>query len=138
MKPHLHKDAGAGLLDLTGISLALTCMAHCLLLPVALTLAPAMNAVLLAEEGAFHQALLALALPVSVLALSLGCHRHKQWPMLALGGAGLGILAFTAFFGHDLFGLLGERLATSIGGLTLALAHMQNYLACRRASCQHQ
>ena len=57
---------------------------------------------------------------------------------LVLGSVGLGILTITAIFGHDLLGLTGERIVTSIGGLILAAAHIQNYLCCRNDDCAHE
>lgn len=130
-------DSARSLLDVASGTISLICMAHCLALPLALTLAPTLSVALL-DEGPFHMLMLVLVLPTSVVALCLGCRRHKQLPVALLGAAGLTVLFFTAFFGHDLFGLLGERVATSLGGLLLALAHWQNFSACRRASCSHQ
>jgi len=49
----------------------------------------------------------------------------------------LTVLTVTALFGHDLVGIDGERLMTSIGGLVLAAAHIQNYRICRADSCDH-
>lgn len=134
---HQPDDSARSLLDIAGGAISLVCMVHCLALPLALTLAPTLSVALL-DEGPFHMMMLVLVLPTSVVALSLGCRRHRQLPVVLLGAAGLTALFFTAFFGHGLFGVMGERLATALGGLLLAMAHWQNFSACRRASCSHQ
>lgn len=111
-------------------------MLHCLALPIALTLLPIVN-VSLIDETMFHLIMMVFILPVSVVALAIGCRQHKDTLTLVLGICGLSILTFTAVFGHDWFGLLGERLVTSFGGLILAGAHIQNYRCCRQDDCEH-
>ena len=125
-----------GILDKTAIVLSATCIAHCLVLPMGFTLLPIINVTLLPDQ-VFHILMLLFILPASILALSLGCREHKDFVTLALGTLGLGILTFTAFWGHQLFTLTGERIMTSIGGLILALAHIRNYLICTRNHCDH-
>ena len=51
------------------------------------------------------------------------------------GIVGLGILVAVAFFGHEWFGITGEKFATSIGGLVLAISHYLNYRACQNTTC---
>ena len=81
--------------------------------------------------------MLALILPASLAALTIGCRRHRDHTTIALGAAGLLTLTITALMGHQLFGYLGERIATTMGGLILASAHIQNYRCCRKVNCQH-
>lgn len=90
------------------------------------------------DEQLFHLVMLVLILPVSLIALTIGCRQHKDRLTIVLGSIGIVILAFTAFFGHDWFGLAGERVVTSFGGLILAGAHIQNYRICRNNDCQHE
>jgi hypothetical protein len=123
-------------LDKLAVILSGVCMLHCLTLPVLLTAAPITGGFWL-EEQTFHLIMLAGILPISLIALTIGCRQHKDLATIVLGVLGLGILAFTAFFGHDLFGVTGERLVTSLGGLILACAHIQNYRICRHNDCQH-
>lgn len=127
----------SGLLDAAGALLSGVCVLHCLLLPLALTLLPVLQVSLLGEDS-FHQLLLVFILPVSVVALSIGCRQHKGWPVFLLGAGGLAVLCFAASFGHSTLGMTGERLLTSAGGLLLVAAHWQNYRACREASCDHK
>ena len=129
-------DQRRALLDKAAIALSATCVLHCLAMPVAASMLPL--ALVWVSEEAFHLLLVVLILPSSLTALWLGCHRHKDLAVLLMGGLGLGTLMAAAFWGHDLFGIVGERLATSTGGVILALGHVRNYLLCRRDNCAHK
>lgn len=111
-------------------------MLHCLALPFLLTLAPITQGTFL-DEQTFHVLMLFVILPISLIALTIGCRQHKDKLTIALGAIGLTVLALTAFFGHDWFGVTGERIVTSMGGLILAGAHIQNYRICRHNDCDH-
>tara|TARA_B100000809_G_scaffold23094_1_gene20243 strand:+ start:5940 stop:6353 length:414 start_codon:yes stop_codon:yes gene_type:complete len=130
-------NRGRKYMDTAAIVLSGVCMLHCLALPIALTILPIVNVTLL-DESTFHLIMMAVILPISVIALTIGCRQHKDKLTLVLGSVGLGILTITAIFGHDLLGLTGERIVTSIGGLILAAAHIQNYLCCRNDDCAHE
>ena len=123
-------------LDGIAIFLSGTCLLHCLALPILITLYPISQGSLI-DEQYFHLILLLLILPISLTALTIGCRRHKDLITIILGCAGLILLTVTAILGHSLFGLFGERIATIIGGLVLAAAHIQNYRCCRADNCQH-
>jgi hypothetical protein len=111
-------------------------MIHCLLLPVLITLFPIVQGSLLEEES-FHALFLLLVVPTSVIALSVGCKKHRDMRTIALGVSGLGILTFAAFWGHDLIGYDGERFMAAIGGAILATSHILNYRLCRSQDCDH-
>ena len=123
-------------LDSLAVILSGTCMVHCLALPVLMTLFPIVQGSLL-EEQYFHLIMLGLILPTSLIALAVGCRKHKDPVTMALGAAGLITLTVTALIGHEIFGVLGERIVTSFGGLILATAHIRNYRCCREENCQH-
>ena len=124
-------------MDTAAVVLSGVCVLHCLALPIALTILPIVNVSLL-DESTFHLIMMAVILPISIIALSIGCRQHKDKLTLVLGSAGLMLLTITALFGHDLLGLSGERIVTSIGGLILAAAHIQNYRCCRNDDCAHE
>lgn len=134
MSNHHHRS---NRLDGLAVVLSGTCMLHCLALPLMVTLLPIAQGSLL-EEQTFHLIMLVFILPTSLVALTVGCRRHKDRLTIALGAVGLTILTITAFWGHELFGLTGERIVTTIGGFILAAAHIQNFLCCRRDDCQHE
>jgi predicted branched-subunit amino acid permease len=123
-------------LDGMAVILSGTCMLHCLVLPLLVTLFPIVQGSLL-EEKYFHLIMLVFILPTSLVALTVGCRRHRDTLTIVLGAIGLSTLAITAFWGHELFGLSGERVVTTLGGLVLASAHIQNFRCCRHVDCQH-
>ena len=123
-------------LDGMAVILSGTCMVHCLVLPLLVTVFPIAQGSLL-DEQQFHLVMLLLILPTSLIALTIGCRKHKDRLTLVLGTIGLSVLTFTALFGHDVFGYQGERIFTTLGGLVLALAHIQNFRCCRTVDCQH-
>lgn len=135
-QPSAADDKKQRFLDTVAVVLSGVCMLHCLALPIVLTVLPIVNVGLL-NETLFHGLMMVVILPISIVALTIGCRQHKDRLTLTLGIAGLLILGFTALFGHALFGIMGERIVTSIGGLILASAHIQNYRSCRKADCQH-
>ena len=124
------------MLDKVAVLLSAVCLLHCLALPVLLT-AGTITGSMFMDEEVFHLAMLVGIVPISVIALTIGCRQHKDLITMTLGVVGLAILIFTAFFGHDLFGMTGERYVTSLGGLVLAGAHIQNYRICRQHDCDH-
>ncbi|MDN5862058.1 MAG: MerC domain-containing protein [Salinisphaera sp.] len=120
-------------LDGLAISCSAICLVHCLLLPVAVALLPLAG--LEMSHASFHQLLLVVILPTSVLALGMGCRRHGLGHIAGFGGVGLGLLIFAALAVDSLWGHTMERPITIAGGLFLALAHVQNFRACRAADC---
>jgi len=130
------KQNHRSILDGVAVFLSATCLLHCLALPILITLYPIAHSSIL-DEQTFHLVMLLLILPASLIALTIGCRTHKDVPTMVLGGIGLTVLTATALFGHDLVDIDGERLMTSIGGLVLAAAHIQNYRICRADHCDH-
>jgi hypothetical protein len=121
-------------LDRLAIALAGLCLVHCLLTPLALVLFPMLAATVVVDEHV-HQLLVWLVLPASLVALALGCRRHKDRLVVTLGGLGLLTLLLIAMGGHAVFGEGGERWGTILGGMTMALGHLRNYRLCRRRAC---
>mgnify|MGYP003718433857 FL=1 len=121
-------------LDKAAISLSFFCAVHCLLLPIAVVALPALAATTFGDER-FHQWMLYMVLPTSLIALTMGCRQHGNFSVLATGLPGLIILTVAAFFGHDLFGEQGEKLASVLGAALIALGHIQNHKLCKTAQC---
>ncbi|WP_199556005.1 MerC domain-containing protein [Sandaracinobacteroides hominis] len=120
---------GEPLLDGAAAALSSLCLLHCLLLPLGLVLAPAVNGVadgLMHGPVWVHWLLLAAAAPVSVYALRRGYFAHGDampWK-IALGGFLLMALGALA---HD-YSLLEPALTVG-GGLVVAFAHWRNWSA---------
>ncbi|MEO0435906.1 MAG: MerC domain-containing protein [Pseudomonadota bacterium] len=119
---------GRGLADKAAIGLSLLCMVHCLLLPLAIALIPALLATGLGDERV-HYWLVFIAVPISVFALWTGPKFQGKGPVVALGAAGILLLIGTAFWGELLLGAAGERYATLLATALLAIAHAKNYRA---------
>ena len=124
-------------LDRIGIFLSATCLLHCLTLPVLLTIAPITQTGLL-DEQTFHLVLLWFILPVSLIALGIGCRQHKDLLILVLGGTGLCLLLFAGLIGHTVLSPSAERGVTIVAGLILAAAHLRNFKICRATNCDHE
>lgn len=123
-------------LDRIGVLLSATCLLHCLALPVLLTIAP-MTQVGLLDEHSFHLLLLWFIVPISLVALTIGCWQHKDKMILMLGVVGLGLLLGTGLSGHTYVSPFTERLITVAAGLILATAHLRNFKICRATACDH-
>lgn len=122
------------LLDRIAISTSGLCMLHCLATPLLIITVPAISLTFMVDEE-FHKALVIFVLPVSFIALFLGCRRHKDRIVILFGSIGLISLISIAFLGHDLFGEMGEKIATVISSLILVAGHVRNYLLCRYDGC---
>ncbi len=124
-------------MDTTAIVVSIVCAIHCALLPLALVALPVLVATPLGDE-LFHQAMLIGVLPLSLVALAMGCRRHKNRNVVLWGWAGLAVLTFTALFGHDVLGESGEKIATIIGAAIIACGHIQNHRLCCPHHCHLQ
>jgi hypothetical protein len=123
------------ILDKFAITASGFCTIHCLFLPVFLAVFSAMGATLFGQD-AFHVYLLGLVLPLSIVALLMGCRKHRSRMVALLGFAGLTVLVIAASLGHDGLGETGERAATLAGSTLIALGHLRNFSLCRRMDCE--
>ena len=123
-------------LDRVAITLSVICAVHCLLLPVLLVMVPALIGTAIGEES-FHRWLLVGVVPVSLVALGLGCRHDQSLQRLSVGLTGLVIISIAAFHGHDLFGETGEKVATLVGASLIASSHIWNHRKCRQSECSH-
>ena len=111
--------------DKLAIGLSLMCTVHCFATPVILALLPSL-AVLQINAEQFHLWILAVVLPTSLLALSLGCKKHKRTRYMACGVVGLAFLIIAVLLGQE----EAEKALTLIGSAFIALAHWFNYQLC--------
>lgn len=123
-------------LDRLAIALSAVCLVHCLALPLAVTLLPVLGANLL-SHATFHQLMLLVVLPSSIAAFFMGCRKHGQGSVAALGGVGLALLVVAALAVESTWGAHAERWVTLLGAAVLSLAHLQNFRHCRHARCTH-
>ena len=112
-----------GMADLFAVSCSGLCAVHCLATPVLLIFLPVFSASFFNDES-FHTAILWFILPTSLLALLLGCWRHKDRRVGLLCVFGLAVILVAARFGDELFGDSGERILTSAGSFSLIAGHI--------------
>jgi len=116
--------------DKAAISLSLLCAIHCLLMPLAMVLLPTAVAVSLDDES-LHLWILVAVVPVSAIALTLGCKKHERYGLMFIGGVGLFLLCAAALLGHEILSEGLEKLLTVVGASVIALGHFWNYRLCR-------
>jgi len=121
-------------MDKAAIGLSLVCIVHCLAMPIAIVMLPALGATFLEDEK-FHFAILFLVIPTSLFALGLGCKKHRRKEILAIGLLGLFVLCLILIIGEETLGEFGEKVSTIIGAFIVALAHIRNFTLCRSLPC---
>ncbi len=109
---------------------------HCILIPTLLVTGTVLPASMLADES-FHYAMLWMILPAAIVAFGIGCWRHKDGWVLALGVIGLAGMVAAVSVLHDLIGETGERVVTVLAAGVLIAAHYRNFRLCRSAACAH-
>lgn len=117
-------------LDRWGMWIAAACIVHCLALPLLAAALPFV-AVILPHDEWTHTAMLALALPVTGMALVRGYRRHRLVRPAALGAAGLLLIAGALLTG----GGAAETAMTVTGALLCAAAHVLNWRGHRPGNC---
>ena len=120
------------LADKAAIGVSLLCALHCLALPVGTTLLPSLFGLSLEDES-FHLWLVAVVIPLSAFALTLGCARHHRVSVLFTGLFGLWVLCMSSL-GHGLLSETSERVLTLTGSLFVVVSHVVNFRLCRQAS----
>ncbi|MFW6093024.1 MAG: MerC domain-containing protein [Pseudomonadota bacterium] len=114
--------------DRLAIALSALCLVHCLAIPLAVVVTPALAVALVGSETTLHVLLLAVALPVTVYALGHGYRIHGRRWCVALGGVGLALMTLGV---SHLFGMAWEVPLTLAGVSLLTVAHVMNLRAAR-------
>ena len=125
--------------DRIAIALSSFCAVHCLVAPLIVVLFPTMIALGL-DDDSFHLWLLVAVVPVSVVALGLGCRDHGNKLVLGVGLLGVTLLSLAGILGHDFLGESAERVLTLVGSGLIAASHIRNFILCRifsQAGCAH-
>ena len=118
--------------DRFAIILSGLCAVHCIAVPLAVSLFPFLSLSL--EHGddthelLFHQIIVFIIIPTSLIALSTGFITHKRWLPTVIATVGLVILLIPALFNHD-----DEIIITLLGGCIHAIGHVLNAQATRQS-----
>ncbi|QDG53105.1 MerC domain-containing protein [Persicimonas caeni] len=125
--------------DSAGIVLSGMCVAHCLVLPIAVSLLPVVIGDALLHP-AVHWGMLATVVPIALFALLKGYRSHKELFVLVAGAAGLLGLCAAHPLAHALGGHHWETILTVAGGVLLTSAHVRNLWACHQCGqdCHRQ
>ena len=107
-------------LDRVGMMLSGLCAVHCVLGIVLVSLLGLGGGALLSPE--IHRVGLVLAIVVGIATIGLGALRHGALGPLAIGSAGIALMASAIVAGHG----LPEAVLTIAGVALVALAHMRN------------
>jgi hypothetical protein len=110
-------------MDGFAIALSGLCLVHCLIIPVAIVVMPALSSVVLGTETTVHWIFLTLALPTSCWALLRGFRRRRKPGALIAGLVGL-LLMFLGV-SHLLDPELEVPL-TLVGVSMVVVAHVLN------------
>ena len=123
-------------MDAVGIAGSAICLLHCLAGPILLLLAPLLPSITF-DDRLFHQSMLFVVVPVSGVALFVGCKSHRDLATLVFGVSGLFTLLLAATALHGPLSPVGEKLLTVIASLLLSVAHLRNFSLCRADGCEH-
>lgn len=122
-----------GRLDQLSIAISVLCLGHCALVPLVVVAVPfvGMSA---AVESYFHQVMLLVILPISVIAIGQGLRQHRSIGVAALAALGISLLAVAATLLHGLVSEWPEIMTTVAGSLILLAAHWQNLRLSRSSA----
>jgi hypothetical protein len=143
------------ILDTLGGIFSIGCAIHCLLVPVLTIFWPVLGSSFFADES-FHYLLLYFVVPIALVSLLLGHHRHKDFKILSFGATGLIILTILTLTAEEecahcistvgssslAFWTWSTEVLIRTGGMILGstllcMAHWMNYNACRSQNCSH-
>lgn len=123
-------------LDRIAISLSAICVVHCLAVPLIVTVLP-LAAIGLGGESHFHELMLWLVVPISMIGLGMGYREHASLRIVAAGLIGLTIVSAAAVLGHGAWPISVEVLVSLIGSALLAGAHWVNFVVVRKVHVHH-
>ena len=116
--------------DKMAMSLSAACLIHCLFAPTLIIFAYSFLSFSI-ESEIVHYIILILALPISLLALTLGYRNHKVLSFLITGIFGLSLMLLAVLLGEG----TSEKVLTVIGSSIVAYAHYRNHKICKELEC---
>ena len=119
------------IIDNLGITISAVCAIHCIFLPVIFIIAP--YSFLSSHE--FHEVLIYFIIPSAFVAFVLGCRKHGDKIVAAMGTIGI-LLLLTALLLHNTFHAdqhseeLLSVITTVCGSVLLIFSHLRNRRLC--------
>ena len=120
--------------DKIAMTLSAICVVHCFFVPSFLILGAGYLSLTIDNEFV-HKAIVLLAIPISLFALSIGYKNHKASSFIPMAIFGLILLILAVVLGESVLGETGERILTLVGSISLAYAHYKNYQTCKELDC---
>jgi len=117
--------------DRIAIALSAICVVHCLAVTLLMALLP-IAAIALGDNGHFHELMLWLVLPSSIIGFYLGHREHSRLGIGIFGVLGIIILSTAAVWGHGRWPGWAEVSVSVLGSLVLVTAHWFNFQEVRR------
>lgn len=117
-------------LDAVAIGLSSLCMIHCVA-SLAGLFAIGLLSVFGRVEEVFHLVMLAIIVPVSLLAIGIGYRRHRRLSVLVPGVFALSGLCLLTVFESAMHGTLWEPVLTTLIGIALVATHVGNIRGCK-------
>lgn len=125
--PMLHSKR----LDQIAIALSAVCIVHCLAVPFVVAFLP-VAAVAFGDDAHFHELMLWLVVPTSVVGFWLGYRIHGNARTVLIGLIGLTGIAIAAHWGHTAWPFAAEAGVSIVASFVLAIAHFRNFREVRR------
>jgi len=120
--------------DKIAMTLSMICVIHCFFVPSFLILGAGYLSFAIDNEFV-HKAIVLLAAPISIFALSIGYKNHKTTSFMPIAFLGLVLLILAVVLGESVLGEAGEKILTLLGSISLAYAHYKNYETCKELDC---
>ncbi|MEM8867204.1 MAG: MerC domain-containing protein [Verrucomicrobiota bacterium] len=159
---HSHAESQShGWLDKLAVSMAVICAVHCLLTPLLIVLLPIIATTFFVHQD-FHLWMMFLVLPTTLIAVFMGCRKHRDRWVAVMSVLGLSVLltalvlerrtpaAHTAAgaevphceqcardLSEEPIPLSAGAWLNTLGGVFLASAHVRNFRLCRKSRCSH-
>ena len=124
------------LFDTIGLTISGTCVMHCLFAPVTLILLPVFG-LTVSQEEVLHEIFLYLIVPSAIVAITMGCKKHKDYSVAILATTGIILLVY-AVVTHDTNTEQTVEVFTLFGSALVVLSHLRNFLLCRQNDCNHE
>ncbi len=123
------------LFDTIGLTISGTCVMHCLFAPVTLILLPVFG-LTVSQEEVLHEIFLYLIVPSAIIAITMGCRKHKDYSVAALASIGIILLVY-AVITHDTNTEQTVEVLTLFGSAFVVISHLRNFSLCRQNNCNH-
>ena len=120
--------------DSLAMGLSTACVIHCFFAPTLIIFSYGISTFSI-ESELVHYAIVALAVPISSIALTIGYRNHKKASYLIIGIVGLSVLILAVILGENSLSELGEQLVTLAGSILVAFSHFKNYRTCKELEC---